>query len=95
MTYKTILASMTLMLLLIPGAYASPVDECKVDVSHMINQIKKHSSVSTTDGYQINQILEPITASNDSCIAYGRSPGFQLPISWKVHKWSTTLRLLI
>lgn len=95
MTYKTILASMTLMLLLIPGAYASPVDECKVDISHMINQIKKYSSITTMNGFQITQILEPITASNDSCMAYGRSPRFQLPISWKVHKWGTTLKLLI
>ncbi|WP_330926514.1 hypothetical protein [Candidatus Sororendozoicomonas aggregata] len=96
MTFKTAFTSMTLMLLLIPGAYASPADyECRVDVFHMNSQIEKYSSITTTNGYQITEIFEPITANNDSCMAYGSSPTVKFKLSWKVHKWGTTLKLLI
>ncbi len=89
--FKAALTSMTLMLVMISGAYASPVDKCKFDFSQMNNQIAKDKSITTTNGYQIDRLIGPAMANGDSCRASGKVGLIHFKLSWKAHNWGNTL----
>ena len=93
MTFKTTLASMTLMLLMIPGAYASPVGECKDDIAQMKAQIKKNHHIKAVAGELISSVYGPaVVTKRGKCATCGYVSNLgHVKLFWKLHNWSNTL----
>ncbi|WP_330926782.1 hypothetical protein [Candidatus Sororendozoicomonas aggregata] len=105
MTYKTILASMTLMLVMVSGVYANPDGECRHDADQMKADIYKYRSIHSSNGFELNDIYEPVNASSPGrCSGYAK--GYlaftqsaqnraEFLLSWKVHNWRKRLDAIV